>query len=540
MVPQSIELIELDVVDSTNTWLANQVRERVHGMGVLAPLAVMAHQQTQGRGRAGRQWEASADGSLCLSVGLEISLPVSPWFSIVVGVAVTRVLTGLGVDGLQLKWPNDLLLKGRKLGGVLCELVTAGPKQVLIVGLGLNLKNIHQPRALGGLGSSNLLQDSKTRIDLSKAELALLLASNIAHEVQQSQREGFAVWQSEFNRLDAWFGLQLEVVHADYTIRGQSRGCHSDGSYLIQDGNGLQLIQSGDLSLRKSVGDVMLMDAGNTRVKWIVARHSSSKFVDDSRQFFSTAELTKPEGFKQLAEQLAHTAAQYKCQEIWVCHVLGAGFWQQLSAALELMESGLTMRAPVIGKGKLLGSLYVNPASLGQDRWMGCLAGLTSPLQGVQVPLNCVVSFGTATTIDGVVRSDLLDVSWGGAAPSVHVGGVIIPGVELMQNSLHSNTAQLPKVQLQYEVWPTSTESAIASGIVRAQWSAVQSFVNDLEAQFGGPGKGLPPIQCRLWVHGGYAESLLPFVPTGLSAKIMPLQDAVFHGLMCSVMEGLA
>lgn len=248
MVPQSIELIELDVVDSSNTWLANRVRE----VGVTAPLAVLAHAQTHGRGRAGREWAASPEGSLCLSVALEVPQPVSAWFSIVVGVAVVRSLHGLGVEGLQLKWPNDLLLKGRKLGGILCELVTVSSRQVLIVGLGLNLKGIHQSQALGGLGSSNLLQDSSTPIMLSKSELAAILAAAIVDEVQQSQRSGFEVWQSEFNRLDAWLGQGVEVVLGDDLVKGKSCGCHVDGSYLIQDSSGLRLIQSGDLSLRKS------------------------------------------------------------------------------------------------------------------------------------------------------------------------------------------------------------------------------------------------------------------------------------------------
>lgn len=248
MVPQSIELIELDVVDSSNTWLANRVRD----MGVRTPIAVLAHVQTHGRGRAGREWVASAEGSLCLSVALEVSQPVSAWFSIVVGVAVVRSLRGLGVDGLQLKWPNDLLLKGRKLGGVLCELVSVASKQVLIVGLGLNLRGIDQVQALGGLGSSNLLQDSNTPINLSKSELAERLAAAIVDEVQQSQRLGFEAWQTEFNRLDAWLGQYVEVLQVEDPIRGKSCGCHMDGSYLIQDSSGLRLIQSGDLSLRKS------------------------------------------------------------------------------------------------------------------------------------------------------------------------------------------------------------------------------------------------------------------------------------------------
>lgn len=280
---------------------------------------------------------------------------------------------------------------------------------------------------------------------------------------------------------------------------------------------------------------LVLLDAGNTRIKWRVANTQNQTFVDQSQQSFATSGLQSSEGFLQLAQQLVATATQFSCREIWICHVLGAGFMQQLEEAVLGLDSGLTLRAPLSGQSVKLQSFYEEPSRLGLDRWMACLACLD--LDGMENALHCVVSFGTATTIDAVVKSQCLKPFGTTGKQAVHLGGVIIPGVDLMRDSLHSNTAQLPQVQIQYQRWPTSTESAIASGIVRAQWSAVLSFVKDLEAEFGQSGRNGPDGPCKVWVHGGHAQALLPFIPADLSHSVQPLHDAVFRGLICTFLE---
>lgn len=292
-------------------------------------------------------------------------------------------------------------------------------------------------------------------------------------------------------------------------------------------------------SLNGASSGFILLDAGNTRIKWLVADVTAHSFVDESRQFFSTSALEQPDGLQKLVQLLAQTATQFNCRDVWICHVLGAGFFKQLATALKELNLGLTLRAPVVGGSKKLKTMYVESTRLGQDRWIACLALLDLPIRVAhdQTQLNCIVSFGTATTIDAVVKGPdverLVDPDKASKHPwmgHVHLGGVIIPGMDLMSESLHRNTAQLPKASIQYQRWPTSTHSAIASGIIRTQWSAVRSFVHDLEAQFGSD-------RCQLWVHGGHAEALLPYVPVDLSSKMNRLQDAVFHGLMYSIQE---
>ncbi|MDH4395673.1 MAG: type III pantothenate kinase [Limnobacter sp.] len=280
-------------------------------------------------------------------------------------------------------------------------------------------------------------------------------------------------------------------------------------------------LQMSSHGVNNSYEACIFLDAGNTRIKWVVTDGAGHQFLDASRQTFPTQDLNHQMGFTQLAQQLAQTAKHYNCQSLWVCHVLGTSFFAQLDAALQLEKAGLTLRAPVVGQHAMLNTNYSDPTKLGQDRWVACLAVLGLTEHSLESAVNCVVSFGTATTVDALVRTG----SAGDA--SVHLGGVIFPGLDLMLDGLHRNTAQLPKAHMQFEKWPTSTESAIASGVIRAQWSAVEGFVRDLEAQSN--------QTCRLWVHGGHAETLLAFLPDALSPKLVRLQDAVFHGLRYSM-----
>lgn len=247
MVTQALELIELDVVDSTNTWALNRVREQ----GASQSFVVLAHEQTQGRGRAGRAWASTSQGSVCMSVVQVFQGPVRPCASIIAGVEVARVLRGLGVAGVQLKWPNDVLLHGRKLGGLLCELLTVGQYTALVVGLGLNLRGVDQPEALGGAGSANLLQDGGALISLSKAELCMAFAQGVVQGMEAERQQGFEAWRLAFNEMDAWMGREVQVLEQGApTLSGRACGCAQDGAYVLHTPEGFKSVHVGDVSLR--------------------------------------------------------------------------------------------------------------------------------------------------------------------------------------------------------------------------------------------------------------------------------------------------
>ena len=139
-IDQEAPVLHCDEVDSTNTHLAHIVL----GEGSTAPsgIALWASRQNKGRGRDGRVW-LSSDEALTFSLMVEASESELEWLTALAGVALLRTIRGAAVDAkdaLSLKWPNDLLINGRKAAGILCEhLDTSVDTHRVIVGIGLNI-----------------------------------------------------------------------------------------------------------------------------------------------------------------------------------------------------------------------------------------------------------------------------------------------------------------------------------------------------------------------------------------------------------------
>ncbi|HEX7025963.1 MAG TPA: biotin--[acetyl-CoA-carboxylase] ligase, partial [Gammaproteobacteria bacterium] len=133
----ALELIVLDETDSTNGHLLARAVQRPPHV-----LVCLAEQQTAGRGRRGRSWQSPYGTSLALSLmwRFEAGAAALAGLSLATGVVVAESLEQAGAAGLQLKWPNDLVWQGRKLGGILLEVAgdVTGPCYV-VIGIGLNI-----------------------------------------------------------------------------------------------------------------------------------------------------------------------------------------------------------------------------------------------------------------------------------------------------------------------------------------------------------------------------------------------------------------
>jgi BirA family transcriptional regulator, biotin operon repressor / biotin---[acetyl-CoA-carboxylase] ligase len=126
------ELIWLDQVDSTNQ---EMVRRSAESLGHFS--AVVAGQQTLGQGRLGRSWQSPLGSSLSLTVFLRGPFKEPGWVNLLAALAVTRALRKLGVSDAGIKWPNDVLVGGKKISGILSQLQQDGS---IILGIGLNLR----------------------------------------------------------------------------------------------------------------------------------------------------------------------------------------------------------------------------------------------------------------------------------------------------------------------------------------------------------------------------------------------------------------
>jgi BirA family biotin operon repressor/biotin-[acetyl-CoA-carboxylase] ligase len=231
------------VVGSTNDLLKERARA-----GAPEWSAVWADRQTAGRGRQGHSW-ASPSGNLYLSVLLRPSLPADSWsvLPLAAGVAVCEAALELGVAA-ELKWPNDVLVAGRKLAGVLVEAVSgAGGIESAIVGVGVNVATVPEelPGELAGRITS-LAAERGAPVDLLAFAAAVLTRLTVCYDALA--REGAAAIVQRWRQLAAaWWGSVVEVESAGEIRRGVARGVDGRGAFLLEDASGrVQALLSGE------------------------------------------------------------------------------------------------------------------------------------------------------------------------------------------------------------------------------------------------------------------------------------------------------
>jgi len=253
--PQRIKLQSLEVlfeVDSTNTRLL-ALEPPARGF----VRACLAEIQRAGRGRRGRPWDSPVGGSIALSIGWSLAgSRVDPSMSLAAGVAIARALTRLGAPGIRLKWPNDLWLGDRKMGGVLIELRTeAGGSAHLVIGIGLNISLSAQARRSIEAGGVRVAALADARGDRwSRNELAAAILEEILSMLEEFERSGFRAFREEWLALDALRGRRACVLGGEEPVEGTARGVDEEGALLLDVGNRLLRVAAGEVSLRLSEG----------------------------------------------------------------------------------------------------------------------------------------------------------------------------------------------------------------------------------------------------------------------------------------------
>jgi BirA family biotin operon repressor/biotin-[acetyl-CoA-carboxylase] ligase len=216
--------------------------------------------QQAGRGRRGRRWISPFGASLALSIGWSFAgaTAVNPALSLAVGVAVARALVRLGAANIRLKWPNDVWLADRKLGGVLVELRTEGGGGAhVVIGIGLNVSlSAEQRLAIESQGVRVAAVSDACPGRVSRNALAATLLEELLRMLDGFEAHGFAALRAEWLALDALAGRNVRVLTGDAAIGGIARGVDLDGALLLEVGGKLLRQVSGEVSLRLYEGDV--------------------------------------------------------------------------------------------------------------------------------------------------------------------------------------------------------------------------------------------------------------------------------------------
>ncbi len=243
-------------VDSTNKYAREKAEiESCSGM------VVMAEQQSAGRGRRGKQWVSPFAANIYLSIvwDFEQGAQALEGLSLAVGVAVKRALNRHGINDVQLKWPNDIYVQGKKLGGILLEMIgdPAGQCSV-IVGVGVNMA-MPENQAVGidqawtDVATQIKLQQSDAKVvsQPEKNHLASSLISEIIFLLCDFQSKGFSSYRDEWQADDAFFGKQAVISTPKQSIVGIVRGVEPNGALRLELENGkIETFIGGELSLR--------------------------------------------------------------------------------------------------------------------------------------------------------------------------------------------------------------------------------------------------------------------------------------------------
>jgi BirA family biotin operon repressor/biotin-[acetyl-CoA-carboxylase] ligase len=233
----------------------NDVARRLAAAGAPAGAVVLADEQVAGRGRVGRRWSSPAGLGLWFStVSRVVTAPSA--LPLAVGLAVAEALDSFLPSRCGLKWPNDLVFAGRKLGGILCEgsWEGAGPGAV-VIGVGVNVLHgaSHFPAEVASRAGS-LRQLSDRPVSL------LTVAASVIPSVSRLARGDVALGPGLLARIserDVLRGRAVEIrepATGAVLAAGTAAGFSSDGALLLRSGGALQAVRSGTVVVRAEPG----------------------------------------------------------------------------------------------------------------------------------------------------------------------------------------------------------------------------------------------------------------------------------------------
>ncbi len=246
-------------IDSTSAWLVQQ--PDAHGR------VCLAEHQTAGRGRRGQAWRAAPSSSVLLSIGWRLGAASVAGLSLLSGLAAVAGLRGAGIEAVGLKWPNDLMADGKKLGGVLTEVVG----EHCIIGVGINVamrsgwgaaaesdsadSDAAADAAAAAESESSAIDQPWTDLkslgyDLDRDALAASVIIAHCHYLRRFCGRGFSSFAAAWNRLNVHRGQRVSVRLPQESFTGAVLGVADDGALMVDHHGAPRRIISGAARIR--------------------------------------------------------------------------------------------------------------------------------------------------------------------------------------------------------------------------------------------------------------------------------------------------
>lgn len=244
------QIVDIEIpfsVSSTNDFVQLKKNSLCDEKGFIC----LSEFQENGRGRRGRRWVSPLGCNLYLSVlwRFEEGASVLEGLSLAIGVAVNRALRTLFAKNVTLKWPNDILIEEKKLGGILLEM-SGDPsgRCDVVMGIGLNIK---MPKYQSEIDQPWVSLDQLVP-SVSRNQVASAVINEIIPLLKGYPKTGFSKYADEWRAMDAFFGRRVQIIAGDSSTEGTCLGVADNGA-LILDINGVEKqFYGGEVSLRLS------------------------------------------------------------------------------------------------------------------------------------------------------------------------------------------------------------------------------------------------------------------------------------------------
>lgn len=213
---------------------------------------VIAEEQTAGRGRMTRPWHSPKHTGIWMSLILKPNLPPfkAPQFTLITAVAVAEAIRDTAELTPEIKWPNDLLLNGKKVTGILTEL-QADSDQIrsIIIGIGMNVNQQEFPEELAGIATSIAIEKGEI---VPRAKLVQAIMKNMEIYYREYMENGFGLIKEKWESFAVSIGRSIVARTVTGTIRGKALGITEEGVLKLEDENGvIHSIYSADIELEK-------------------------------------------------------------------------------------------------------------------------------------------------------------------------------------------------------------------------------------------------------------------------------------------------
>ena len=464
----------------------------------------VAHFQTKGRGRQGRNWVNRQGECLMFSLGWAFDKPQYELGSLalVVALACRRALADIGLD-VNIKWPNDLVVANDKLAGILIETARVENKTVAVIGIGINFvlpKEVENATSVQALFQTASKQGVSVKI-LLNAVLAQLDA--LLNEYAQN---GFASCVGEYDAANRDTNRPVLLLQEGRVVHeGVVKGVDAQGALRLLTDKGEKTIVSGEISLRPDNRPAqpaaakperfLLLDGGNSQLKWAWVENGT----------FSEVGRAPYRDLTQLGEEWL----QFADEDVKIvgCAVCGSVKKAMVEEQLTRPVEWLSSMPQALG----IRNHYRRPEEHGSDRWFNAL-GSRRFTQNACVVVSC----GTAVTTDALTEDNH------------YLGGTIMPGFHLMKEAMALKTANLNRPIGKVYPFPTTTPNAIASGMMDAVCGALMMMHGRLKDKTGG-GKPVDII-----ITGGGAARVVQALPEAFvhDNQVKIVDNLVIHGLL--------